>query len=360
MERVLSVVLVALAVALVLLVVVVAAHGAMSKRALVRKSRRVEAVRPAVIALAAADDSADAATVIAPLRRAEIATLEEIAYEFLTKVRGAGREALVALLAERGVRDRALRRLSRPGAIGRARAAAVLGQIGGSAAIAPLADRLTDRDPEVRLVVARALGELGHRDVVPHLLGSLAGRRALPATTVTMWLAAVGPTAIEPLRRALTHRQPVVRATAIELLGRFEALGATTDLLGVLADDREIELRARAARALGRIGTPRAVPALRGYLARRDGAVSAVELRRAAVAALGDIADPGTAGVLAAALADPDHKTARGAARALTGLGPLGMTRLRAAAAADDRAAAYARETLALHELSKARRLVRA
>ncbi len=346
--------LVALGGTLVALLLVVAVNAAVSVYVDVRHRRRIARVRPAVIALAAADDAVDAAALMAPLRGADVAALEDVAGEFLTKIRGAGRAALVELLDELGLAERARRRLTRPGAVGRARAAAVLGQLGDASDVPALAGRLSDRDPEVRLVAARALGELATADAVEPLLSSLHGRRALPLTTVTMWLAAIGPAAVEPLCAALHHRDPMVRMVAAELLGHYGALQAVPDLLVMVADGSQPGTRQRAARALGQIGSPKAVPELIRMLT--DDPPGSPELRRALVAALADIGDPGTADVLAGTLEDSDHATARGAARALAGIGAPGIARLRAAAEQPSRGGAYARETLALHDLAEARR----
>ncbi len=342
---------------MVLLVVVVVVNTASRRRAEARRRERIEAVRPSVIALAAADDAHDVAALMAPLRRAQVRTLEDVAYEFLGKVRGVGRESLVTLLTERGVGGRAARRAERFGAVGRARAISILGQLGDPASLDLLVRHLADRDPEVRAVSARALGQLHEPQAVAPMLGALTAHRALPASTVAMWLLQIGPAAATPLRQALNDRNPLVRGLAAELLGHLGSLEATDELVEALTDE-SWDVRARAARSLGRIGSPRAVAPLLGVLVDHPGANSAagIELRRSAVAALADIADPKCAPMLAVAMGDEDHVVAKSAAAALVHLGEPGRALLREAVHGPPRCAAYAAEARALAELADARR----
>jgi HEAT repeat protein len=338
---------------MMLLVAVVVLNSAVRRRAEARRRERIEAVRPAVIALAAADDAHDVAALMAPLRRAEVRTLEDVAYEFLGKVRGVGRESLVTLLTERGVGRRASRRASRFGAVGRARAISILGQLGDPASLDLLVQHLADRDPEVRAVSARALGQLHDPQAVAPMLNALTAHRALPASTVAMWLLQIGPAAATPLRQALDDPDPLVRGLAAELLGHLGSLEATDALIEALTDD-DSNVRARAARSLGRIGSPRAVAPLMDLL--DDHRVARIELRRSAVAALADIADPKSAPMLVMAMGDEDHVVAKSAAAALVQLGEPGRARLREAVEGPPRCAAYAAEACALAELADARR----
>jgi hypothetical protein len=357
----LVVALVVITAALLSLVVIVVAQAAVRRTRAARRARRVAAVRPAVIALASADDPDDTVEGVRRLRRAERHTLADVAYEFLGKVRGVGRVALVELLIERGVGVEATRRLRRPGAVGRARAAATLGQLGDPAAVPALAARLDDRDPEVRFVAARALGQIRDARAVAPLLASLTSRRALPLSTVAMWVLAIGPPAIAPLREALRADEPLPRAVAAELLGRLGALEATDDLVGVLRSADE-GTRERAARSLGLIGSPRAVAPMVAEIAEGGGSEA---LRRAVVEGLGAIEDPSTVDVLTSLLADDDHEVARAAAKALVRLGPAGRARLENVAASESEpaggvptggAAAHAAEALARDDLAIARR----
>lgn len=349
--------------ALLVLVAVVAVNNVAQRRRRERRERRIAAVRPAVIALAAADERDEIAGVAGQLRRAERRTLEDVAYEFLPKVRGAGRAALVDLLVERGVVRSARRRLTKIGAVGRARAAATLGMVRDLESIDDLAARLGDRDPEVRFVAARSLGQIRDSRCVAPLLDSLTARRALPLSTVSMWVLAIGPVAVDPLRDALGGDEPLARAVATELLGRLGALAAADDLIAALGDPHP-RTRSRAARSLGLIGAPRAVAPLLAVSADGD---NPAELRRAAVGALAAIEDPSTIGALAEMLGDADHGVAHAAAQALSRLGPGGRDQLEfaVAGAAPDNgsngevpaggAAAHAAEALARMALAEAR-----
>ena len=79
------------------------------------------------------------------------------------------------------------RRTHRPGPVGRARAAELLGAAGYSEARPELELLLSDRHPAVR-AAARALGKLGDPAAVPALSSALQNRRAAPAGVVpTSW-----------------------------------------------------------------------------------------------------------------------------------------------------------------------------
>ncbi|HEU5149751.1 MAG TPA: HEAT repeat domain-containing protein, partial [Iamia sp.] len=283
-----------------------------------------------------------------PRRRA--AALEVLAVDLLGKVRGEARQALLRMLEETGAIAAAERRLRRPGPVGRAAAAELLGRTGGPAHVAALVDRLADRDPEVRAVAARALGRIGTPSAVAPLLAALDGRRPIPMGIVGSALLGVGPEGTAPLRYALQagEASPVARALAVEVLGLHGALEAA----GVLADrttdrDEAVEVRIRAARALGRIGSPRSVAALASVLSPAE----PTALRAVATRALGEIGGDDAATLLIPLLDDPAHVVAANASGALPRCGPLGRTLLLGRAGGEGRGAAHAREALALADL---------
>jgi HEAT repeats len=333
--------LVAILALLVLLTIATAARKALRAASDRRRARVEAAVRPALLRFLAEDDADP--TALEFTTRGAGRSLEELAAGLLTKLRGEDRRALSELLEIHGVIERARRHTRRRGAVGRARAAELLGAAGYAAALPDLTRLLSDRDPDVRAVAARALGKLGDGAAVPSLLESLDARRSVPAGVVTMALLHIGPAAATALGEGLgPDRSAAVRAISAELLGRLGAFGATDELIGSLRADASPDVRAAAAGALGRIGIPRAAAPLEAALIEED----APAVRHAAAWALGELG--GTRGFagLARALGAPDHALARRAADALVSCGPSGIALLESAAAAEAPGAAEARETL--------------
>ena len=342
--------LIAISALLVLLLFATAARKAL-RAALDRRQARVEAeVRPLLLSFLAADEPDPAA--LAVTSRAAGRSIEELAAGLLIKLRGEDRRVLADLLASQGVIERARARTRRRGAVGRARAAELLGAVGEPAAVPELERLLSDRDPDVRAAGARALGKLGGAEAVPALLASLEGRRSVPAGIVTMALLHIGPAACEPLHEGLAEDYTTdVRAIAAELLGRLGALGASDDLARVLRADPSDAVRAAAARALGRIGTPRSIPQVEAALVEDE----SVTVRQAAAWALGELGGARGFAGLARALASGHHALARSAADALPTCGPSGLSLLERTVAEDRPGAAEARETLGRLAMGAAR-----
>jgi HEAT repeat protein len=106
-----------------------------------------------------------------------------------------------------------------------------------------------------------------------------------------------------------------------------------------------------AAHALGRLGLPRAVPALVEAL----GPTAPTTLRVAAAQALGRVGDPSSLTALALAAGSGEHDLARTAVASLALLGRGGRARLEALVRAAGQGAVYAREALALEALHASR-----
>jgi HEAT repeat protein len=113
-------------------------------------------------------------------------------------------------------------------------AAETLGALQAHPAIAPLIERLRDRDLEVRIAAARALGKFG------------------------------APEALEPLRAALHHASPELRCAIAEALGAYQSLEVAPELARLL-DDPTPAVRATAATALGAIPDEVAILALKAH-----------------------------------------------------------------------------------------------
>jgi HEAT repeat protein len=93
-------------------------------------------------------------------------------------------------------------------------------------------------------------------------------------------LVAVGSPAIEEVVKVLSHRNPIVRRRAADVLGDIGDRHVTLTLAKAYDDDTAW-VRIRVVQALGRLDDPRAVPTLQQALRDEDGPV-----RRAAVEAL--------------------------------------------------------------------------
>jgi HEAT repeat protein len=324
----------------------------LARSASMAKRARLEAeLRPQLLRVLADDEPELSGIVISG--RAARKTVERLAAGLLSKLRGMDRSALVELLDEHGVIDAARRRTRRVGAVGRARAAAFLGDTSTPRALPELVALLADRDGKVRDVAARALGKLGDPEAVPMLLATLDRHRPRPIATVVMALLHIGPSVAEPLHPGLRLGSPLGRAATVELLGLMGDIPATKELLRVLADDPVLDVRVRAARALGRIGSPEAVRMLMSCI--QD--PIPIPLRAQAAAALGQIGATDALPALHVALASGEYEVARVAADALWSLGPPGVGVLSRAATGGGPGAPYAREALAFGDAGSTREL---
>lgn len=129
-------------------------------------------------------------------------------------------------------------------------AAEGLGRAGEATAIAPLeAGAANDRSGMVRAAMAFALVKLG-RDYAPHLMTLLDDDKAVPQ--VAEYLIELGPPVVPELLNRLKDPKEAVRGNAALILG---AVGTKEHVpaLGMLAGDREQDVRRAAERAIERI-----------------------------------------------------------------------------------------------------------
>ncbi len=152
------------------------------------------------------------------------------------------------------------------------------------------------------------------------LLASLEGPRPLPVDVVADAIFEIRDCPVSVLRQGLRSRSAPTRAVTVELLGRFQALAAADDVLGLLRHDPSVEVRARAARCLGRMGTPLTVGPLLACL--DDGPVA---MRIQAVWALGEIGAPEAVPALRTVLLEGPHQMVEPAALALVAIGAPGI-----------------------------------
>ncbi|MDQ6726673.1 MAG: HEAT repeat domain-containing protein [Actinomycetota bacterium] len=321
-----------------------AATGVVGRNRLRRSGAARAEVKVRPILFAAIDAGAFDPKVTDTLTRTEDRALQAQARSLLPKLRGADRDTLGRLLERWGAVDAARRQGGSRWAATRARAGEFLGDSGSPAAVRDLVDLLHDPDPRVRWSAARGLGRLGHPSALSPLLGCLEGARAMPVDVVADAVFQIRdcPTAV--LRQGLRSSAVPTRAIAVELLGRFQALALTSidEVIDRLQHDPSVEVRARAARALGRMGSPRAVDALMDSV--NDGPVA---MRVQAVWALGEIGAPRSVATLEALLLGPARQMAEIAAAALTAMGPVGATALHQAAGMGGQPAKAAAQALA-------------
>jgi HEAT repeat protein len=303
-----------------------------------RRDAELTLVRPRLLELLD-DESPDPA--LDQLGRGVGATLDGLAREMLSKLRGEDRAALVRLLDRRGILQRARRELRSASSVRRAHAAELLGQAGDDHATEDVVALLDDRDPDVRAVAARALGKLGDPEAVRPLLAAVDAARPVPVTIVTMALLHLGGAACGPLIDALSSDSARAHAIAAELLGLHGAFQAMPALLERLEDDVK-EVRTAAAHGLGRLGAP----AARDGLTERVRHDDSLEVRVAAAWALGEVGGEEALAGLRLGLLSDQPALVRTAAAGLGHCGESGERVLRIAAAQSEPWAGHAREAL--------------
>lgn len=282
--------------------------------------------------------------VLGKLSRTEDRALEAQARALLPRLRGVDRQTLSQLLERWAAVDVARRQGRSKRAGTRARAGAFLGDSGSPDAVRDLVRLLQDPDPRVRWSAARGLGRLGHPSALSPLLASLEGGRAVPVDVVADAVFQIRNCPISVLRQGVKSQSVPTRAVTVELLGRFQvlAMDAHDDIINVLHQDRSVEVRARAARALGRMGSPLAVDALLSHL--DEGPVA---MRVQAVWALGEIGSPRALPALRALLLGSCHQMAEAAAGALAAMGDVGTEVLREVSGSGGQPGAAAARALA-------------
>lgn len=285
------------------------------RRWIERKARLLPAVRELLLA-----DTITTDDVLALWRRS--GDPEVVAALLLDEVRalGPGHRAVVAAAFEATGRVRRdLEALGSRRWWVRAAAAERLGRLGVARAADRLVACLDDPREEVRIVAARGLGMLGDTRVIrPLLLGLTAASRWATIRAAAV-LASLGPPAAPTLAALVVEEaarpdsgDPVrlrLLLDSLAELGGRDCAGAVKPLLG----HRSVDVRARAARILGRLGAPEAVPLLRLALDDPDWPVRA----QAAAALLELPADAATLDALAARLSDPAFWVRANAAQTL-------------------------------------------
>lgn len=305
------------------------------RRWIERKARLLPAVRELLHADAVTPDD-----LLAFWRRS--GEPEVVASLLLDEVRAVGprRRAVVAAAFEAAGRIR--RDLAALGARRwwvRAAAAERLGRLGVARAADQLVACLDDPHEAVRLAAARGLAALGDSRVIRPLLSGLTAASRWATIRTAGILASVGPQAASTLATVLREEaarpdggDPVrlrLLLDGLAELGDREGIAAALPLL----HHRSVDVRARAARILGRLGAADAEPLLRASLDDPEWPVRA----QAAAALLELPADGATLDALAARLSDSAFWVRTNAAEALGyHTDPAARARLTAALASPD------------------------
>ncbi len=162
----------------------------------------------------------------------------------------------------------------------RGSAAAALGDLGKGEALPRLQQMLEDKIPAVRTSAAISLGELGDQAAVPILKEALGDPNPVVQAAITSALLRLHEpisTVASVIRRLSQQQDPGVRAAAGKALGRADGTNAeaAVELLSVLLEDPIPRPRIAAARSLGHIESPAALPLLKQALHDGDDAVRA-------------------------------------------------------------------------------------
>ena len=234
------------------------------------------------------------------------------------KLRGDATQRVATFFEEQGAVDREVRVLAHRRGWRRATAAFALGDMGSPRPASSLVKALHDPDAAVRAAAARSLGRLGVRAAVEPVLAALGDRR-LPRAVAGQALLAIGPAALPELRALQTVLDPVARALAVELVGLLGNASDDAALVERLRDS-SAEVRANAARALGRHGGEVGASELRTALSDR------IPFVRVAVAtALGAVGDRAVVVDLLRVARDDEFDPAHAAAHAAVRLDPAAV-----------------------------------
>ncbi|MDE2142083.1 MAG: HEAT repeat domain-containing protein [Elusimicrobia bacterium] len=201
----------------------------------------------------------------------------------------------------------------------------------GREAVAVLAGRSDDPDPEVRAVVAAAWGDLGNAAAIPRLKKSLADDNADVRIAAAASLTKLGD--VQGLLALIDATKPIMSGRA----------SSPAEELRRMARDAA---RARAALKLGEAGGDAGIEALRSLLGDPAG-----EVRDAAAAALAR-AGQGDSSQFVDALKDPDEGVRAAGARSLGIIGRDGLEPLKKALSSDASASVRAEAAEALGSFS--------
>jgi HEAT repeat protein len=130
-------------------------------------------------------------------------------------------------------------------------------------AVPKIVELLADTVPDVRKEAARALGKIGDTAAVEPLAQTYEKeQREDVADAVVRALVELGGASVQPLIRLTRSFIPNVRAGAARALGKLHSTAAVDPLIGLLERDREPDVRIAAVYALRAIGDRRGMDAI--------------------------------------------------------------------------------------------------
>ena len=251
------------------------------------------------------------------------AALLDLAVRYATSVRGAEAQRITKCVEATGLAGRLLDDLKARDVWRRARAADLLGRLAVRGAVPALIAALKDDSEDVRTVAARSLAMIGDPAAVPALAGALADPSRWTVSIIAENLMRMGPRAVPPLLYLLGAPDPNVRVAAVQILGEIRDPLAVDPLVAVAGGDRDLNMRAQAAAALGKLGGPKAARALERGLGDQ-----AWQVRAQAAKALGRLGHPEVAPLLAETMPDVHWWVRLNCAEALVRLGTEGRRQL--------------------------------
>lgn len=273
-----------------------------------------------------------------PVPERERPMVLELLVRYRAMIRGPEAARITDYLEEQGYVRRAVERLRSRNRWRRAASAVQLGRMRSGAAVAALVDLMSDESDDVRVAAARSLAAIGDPQAVEALTLALADSSRWTAATVAADLVEMGtpavPTLIEIAGAAEAGRPGAHEAavTAVRVLGEIRDPRAETVLIELLGRAKNLNVRARAAAALGAVGGPLAPPALRDALGD-----TAWQVRAQAASSLGALGDRGSVPALSTAIEDANWWVRRNCAEALGLLGEPGRRALAALSTSGDR-----------------------
>lgn len=198
----------------------------------------------------------------------------------------------------------------------RACAAIALGRLAGDEVATPLIDALDDDSSIVKRAAITALGEARSEKAIPVLQAIMEdnAREGLHAVTINVLSIIGGEGSVPVIMKSLESPNVQVRRRAALALGELRAKAAVQSLIGLMNDSDE-SLRAVAASSLGLMGDQRAAAAL--IKALDDGAES---VRVVAASSLGYLGESKAIPALEKALKEGSKLLRKQAATALSKL----------------------------------------
>ncbi len=251
------------------------------------------------------------------------AALLDLAVRYAASMRGAEARRITRCVETTGLAARMLDDLRGRDEWRRARAADLLGRLAVRSAVPALIAALKDESEDVRTVAARSLAMIGDPAAVPALAGALADPSRWTVSLIAENLMRMGPRAVPPLIFLLGAPDHNVRVAVVQILGEIRDPLAIDPLVAVVSGDNDLDLRAQAAAALGKLGGPKAERALEHALAD-----DAWQVRAQAAKALGRLGRPEVAPLLAEAMPDVNWWVRLNCAEALARLGADGRRQL--------------------------------